>query len=411
MKITILLKLAKLSSLVFFLFNLYTSPLESQSIDSTTQIYITEIMYDPASSNTTVWEYVEIYNADSVAYDLTGCILDDAAGAILDEPNIAQGMIAPFSTAVFYNDDNSLANLQTAWDSTVNFIPVSHWGILNNGGDRVGLWTNVEAYNNRDYSHAVTDVFYDGGGEWPVHNGLGSIELNCEDLTICDLYNGQNWHLNNGATFSQAAGENTAVNHGSPGIFPNPLPLVFANRFEFLPAPLDTGSVGILFGIRVCATDGESIQMDYDKTIVLVDSLSTADYDLVSAAVLSPANGCVNFMISPTSPGKIKLDIGNKDFTNLEATIIIEGEVNSLLELEPLAFSVYPTLVNELMQIVFDEKIKESTRIQVFDIRGQLVFWAELKARTIQSQINVSDLPNGFYFVTVGDGVERFIKM
>lgn len=377
------------------------------------QLFITEIMYDPASSNTTIWEYVEIYNADTVAFDLTGTVLDDMAGSILSSPNVGNQVIPPLTAAVLFNDDNTEEAFKSAWGDTVLFVPVSNWGILNNGGDRVALWCSIEAYSNRDFSTAITSVHYDGGGLWPVHDGIGSIELSCPIPAICDLNEAHNWHLNNGATFSNPVGENMIVNHGSPGIFPNPEPLfsVIANRFEFIPSPPDSGEVEVDFEIRICASDGTDIQTDYEQLITLNDDFSTANYTIESSQTISPIEGCATYNITPHSTGEIRVIIGNDDFERLPATIAIEATSTSIHKAaKPQMYQIFPTIASDFILIKMTDIQTDNGAFTVFNIEGQIVQIHQIEMGISQKLLDISQLSSGIYFIQKGGKTARFMK-
>ena len=376
-------------------------------------LFITEIMYDPASSNTTIWEYVEIYNADTSSFDLSGAVLDDMAGAILSSSNVGNGLIPPLSTVVLFNDDNTLENFQNAWGDSILFIPVSNWGILNNGGDRVALWCSIETYNSRDFDTAITSVYYDGGGIWPVHNGIGAIELSCSLPSTCDLNNGNNWHLNNGATFSNPVGENMLVNHGSPGIFPNPQPLftVVADRFEFIPSPPTLGEVEVDFAIIICATNGTDIQLDYDRVITLNDNFSTANYTIESAQTLHPLKGCVTYNIRPHSIGEIKVIIGNDDFESLPAHISIMTTSTTIIPSNNTQnLNIYPTFATDFLTVEMKKNVHFSTSLKIFDRRGTLVLISPFVVGSSKKTIDISIFSSGIYFVQMGKKVARFFK-
>ena len=110
---------------------------------------ITEIMYDPASPEAD-WEWVEIYNNTGALIDFsaTNYVLDDDDDGHMANANISSGSIAQGATAVLFNAvDNTLAEIQAAWGATVNFIPVTQWTDLANGGDLVAIWPSLAAYN------------------------------------------------------------------------------------------------------------------------------------------------------------------------------------------------------------------------------------------------------------------------
>jgi hypothetical protein len=207
------------------------------------QLLITEVMFNPRSDESAGpdFEWIEVLNTTGATIDfsVTPYYFDDAAGGNLAEPNVTLGSIADLETAVLFSDGLlSIEDMEGIWGDTINFIPVSNWGALNNGtGDTVGLWDNQTAYaadeetgeeGVRGVTMAVASVVYrtDDTGGWPVPDGNGSIWLT--DLSD-DPTNGANWVVaaeNDGFGISynaMAIGDMVEIHPGgdigSPGSF------------------------------------------------------------------------------------------------------------------------------------------------------------------------------------------------
>lgn len=201
-------------------------------------LVISEIMYDPASSEP-AWEWVEIYNNTGSAIDFgaTPYVFDDDDEASLTTANIKSGTIAQGATGVLFNagsGGNTLANMQAAWGAGVNFIPVTAWTDLTNGGDMIAIWSSLAAYLNETQStmsprrtthNAAAVVAYDDNVSlgWPNDNNAGSIFL--ANLTS-NPATPSSWTLsnnNNSSAPQQVLAE--VVDHpggdvGSPGYVP-----------------------------------------------------------------------------------------------------------------------------------------------------------------------------------------------
>ena len=162
-------------------------------------LLITEIMYNPKSEDDD-FEWVEVYNNTGATIDFgaTPYFLDDTSGNAHDAPNVIAGTIADDTAAVLYDSANLSDDLmKAAWGENVNFIGVSNFSSLNNGGDGVGLWTDAAGYATdhaeEEFLDAVSFVVYeDGDNEWPNDNGSASIFLTGLDK---NQQVGANWQL------------------------------------------------------------------------------------------------------------------------------------------------------------------------------------------------------------------------
>jgi hypothetical protein len=155
-------------------------------------LLISEIMYDPASPEP-AWEWVEVFNNTGSAIDFgsTHYVFDDDDDSSLATANITSGMIAQGAAGVLFNasaSGNTLANMQAAWGQGINFIPVTTWTDLTNGGDTVAIWSSLASYLSETQStmsprrtthNAAATVAYDTNASlgWPTNNNAGSIFL------------------------------------------------------------------------------------------------------------------------------------------------------------------------------------------------------------------------------------------
>jgi hypothetical protein len=201
-------------------------------------LVISEIMYDPASTPESDWEWIEVFNNTGALIDFstTKYVLDDDDEASLNAENVTAGSIPQGATGVLYNAAGaSLENMKAAWGENVNFIPVTSWADLTNtGGDTIAIWSSLTAYQDetqlptaprRTTNNALSVVKYlnSAAAGWPTGNDSGSIFM--PNLTAAQS-DGSSW-LRSNATNSgppqQVSGE--AVDHpggdvGSPGFVP-----------------------------------------------------------------------------------------------------------------------------------------------------------------------------------------------
>lgn len=215
-----------------------------------TGLFFTEIMYNPRSggTNEVPWEWVEVFNNTGAAIDFgaTPYVFDDDDDNALTAANITSGVIPNGTGAVLFNASPttgiSLASMQSAWDNGLgtNFIPVSTFTQLAQGGDKLALWPSLSAYSTeattgqgRTFTNAIGQVAYDDDsptvalgvtGTWPTDDGNGSIHI----LSFgTDQSVGDNWALSNevdGISFFATGINGTLTIHsggdlGTPGVF------------------------------------------------------------------------------------------------------------------------------------------------------------------------------------------------
>ena len=153
-------------------------------------LIISEIMYDPASAEP-AWEWVELYNNTGSLIDFSAMpgVFDDIGDASFTSANITSGSIAQGGVGVLFNasaSGSTLENMKAAWGQGVNFIPVTAWTDLANGGDTVAVWSSLAAYQGetqmsttprRTTNNAAAVVAYDNSAAagWPSNNNAGSI--------------------------------------------------------------------------------------------------------------------------------------------------------------------------------------------------------------------------------------------
>ncbi len=167
-------------------------------------VVFTEIMSN-TSLNEGMWEWVEIYNnrGTPIDFNSTPFVFDDDDNADLSGANITSGSLANGTAAVLFDGDAlTLQQIQDAWDpggtNGTNFIPVSNFSGLANGGDTIALWDSFSAYladtniGGRTTANAIATVTYSSGSGWPTSTDGASINLN--DLSA-DPTNSASWDL------------------------------------------------------------------------------------------------------------------------------------------------------------------------------------------------------------------------
>jgi hypothetical protein len=195
---------------------------------------ITEIMYDPASPEP-AWEWVEVHNNTGALIDFSvnNAVFDDDDDAPLTDANITTGVIPQGATAVLFNAEaSSIVEMRSAWGATVNFIPVTDWTDLANGGDLVAIWPSLSAYDaaalpgttspRRSADGTRAAVLYDDVAmSWPNNDNSHSIELTSGGANPAEP---ASWQLSAGRAPMQVTAtltDHTGGDIGSPGVVPS----------------------------------------------------------------------------------------------------------------------------------------------------------------------------------------------
>ena len=169
--------------------------------------------------------------------------MDDNDSPILDfdEPNVNSGSIAAGALGVFFNDTVvSLPDMEAIWELNapdgveINFIPVTNWSALANGGDLVGLWAEgnyatdktagSSVTTNAESSVVYTNDHLDEVDPWPNDNNSSSIYLAVHDG---NPNIGASWGLSSSSTFFNPGGifadviDHDGGDQGSPGFVPS----------------------------------------------------------------------------------------------------------------------------------------------------------------------------------------------
>lgn len=208
---------------------------------ASTGLLITEVMYNPNSSDAS-WEWVEVLNNTGSTIDMAGYVFDDDDNDDVLAANIAAGTIADGEVAVLYNGDElTQQNMEDAWGTGINFIAVTEFTALTNGGDTIGIWSSLTDYQTetmtgqgRTVDNAVASLTYDNNEfDWPDDDGSASIYLTDLDGTNANgtMADGLLWDLAGefltdtisfnafAVPLEGAQPDNSGSDVGSPGFF------------------------------------------------------------------------------------------------------------------------------------------------------------------------------------------------
>lgn len=206
--------------ILFFCFGLFIAAVSSQ-------VLITEIMYNPPEPGTDTLEYIELYNAGSGNVNLSGWQF--SSPITFTFPDITLG---PGQYLVICRNE---AYFQQLFGS----IPVLQWtsGALSNSGSMLTLFNAAGS--------PVTTVSYTNTGPWPGGKANG----NGASIVLCDLIGGQNdpanWKAAQTATgiFHYGVELLANPNAASGCLFPNEKGLLLTGVFDA--QPQNAGAKGV----------------------------------------------------------------------------------------------------------------------------------------------------------------------
>ena len=80
--------------------------------------------------------------------------------------------------------------------------------------------------------------------------------------------------------------------------------------------------------------------------------------------------------------------------------------INSTNELEQNALKIFPNPTQDILNLAYDETLKIE-RVNIFDFQGQLIKLLQVENQI--SQIEISDIPNGVYFIKIETRNGQFV--
>lgn len=160
----------------------------------------------------------------------------------------------------------------------------------------------------------------------------------------------------------------------------------------------------------------------YDSQGQLVDYCFTDQNEDFEFPDLSPGNYLVTGEETGLTADMINVYLGQNDtVSNLIITLNNKSITGFFLlknEVEEHRFTVYPNPANDFIVINLDEHtISTNLNLRIYDLHGRLVNEQTLSSGfSTKSKINISQLPEGLYFIQLSDNLEnkftkvRFIK-
>jgi len=188
------------------------------------QVLITEIMYNPASSERSPndVEWVEVYNAGNQAVDIAGWYLADEDGRTAAVPSGVS--LKPRQALVLVPGVQTAEHFRAAWGTEAVVVPLGGWGLPGKFNLANDPSPENEVLMLRDGSNAIVDeVNFDDEGEWPGDVPPGpSIYLVSSKLDAAANDSGSSWARStdgkDGSKTNRLRADFDGVDCGSPGV-------------------------------------------------------------------------------------------------------------------------------------------------------------------------------------------------
>ncbi len=352
----------KKSLLILFLLPLLTFYANAQC--NVSGVIISSILIDPNGPNfnndtdgdgtaETEDEFVEICNTSAATVDIGGWTINDNSGAGPDFTFPVGTMLAPGECAILVQD----------WDPGTPpagvFSRESGGGWLNNGGDNVFLSDGV----------TTCEVSY---GSTSCTSGAS-----CED-----------WGGDVDGCILTAVGPQC------------PLPVSLVN-FD---ATLQNESVK-LFWRTASEEDNDFFAIEHST-----DGINYTEIDLVDGAGTSSLRNDYSYTHRFPAKGNNYYRLAQVDYNRRVSYSPVEVVALSKGEL----FSLFPTITNDKINLVFAEKLSKDAQIEVYNLAGQKVLQNQMEGGLSTSVLELADLQSGHYFVRIQEAGQvqsaRFVK-
>ncbi len=155
----------------------------------------------------------------------------------------------------------------------------------------------------------------------------------------------------------------------------------------------------------------DTVTVQFYNNNAYVDSWSWNFGDLGTANTKDP-----NHIYTDTGIYNVELIVTHGscvDTANTTLTVLLgTGMGNN--EIKEIGFKLYP---NPTTNTLFVEMTPKSPKgdlknknLQIIDIKGKVVLSTSLRGQSPKQSVDISDLPNGVYFVKIGKQTERFVK-
>ena len=384
---------------LLLLFSLFLIPAASA------QLVVTEIMYNPGSSEASPVdvEWIEIANTTASPVDLSAYRIGDSADNAYADMT---GILPAFGIAVVIG--TTTANFEGAWGDVdgpgsviVVEIPTANWPGYSNSPSG----TNESVAIQRISDDALIDeVFFDDSGDWPGDDGVGSIYLTTTNAAIIatgtvDNDVGTNWAISAagmGGAFASVASPGddpfSAGDIGSPGT---------VNSSSVLPVELTAftatanGNVADLRWETASETNntGFEVQMDGGSGFSFVDFVQGAGTTLEATSYA--------FRVADLAAGSYRFRLKQVDLDGaFEFSPVVELSIGSS---QAFALTAGPNPFRQSASISLQVATAQDVTVAVYDLLGRSVarlFEGAMDADQSRTfSVDGSDLAPGLYVV------------
>jgi hypothetical protein len=323
--------------------------------------------------------------------------------AITYNSTLDQIMFSAHNLSEIYIIDHSTTTAQAATHTGGNH---------NKGGDFLYRWGNPQAYNHGTSTdqklfqqHNPTWIpagFKDAGNIMIFNNGVGRSGGNSASVDIIAQ------PVDANGNYTSPTGTNQFAPSAAYWSYSANPPSSFFTPVMGSAQRLSNGNT------IICeATSGNFFEIDSNKNTLWQYINPVSSSGAIAQGTTSTTLGCFRCtLFEPTFAGFIahSLIASQPIELNPLSPSICDTLNSGITEIEntKTAFEIYPNPCEEKL-FVNSYWLLENTKIEVFDLLGRKIFQQQIVNQKSQI-INVENLPNGIYFIQVGNETKKFIK-
>lgn len=254
-------------------------------------------------------------------------------------------------------------------------------------------------------------MVFDYDGEFLIYDAFNELNSNFGenldywDISFIRVWDKTNNRFGDGLTLSLFTGLEEDISIGNPAIAKNSPCVIafdyidaFENANILLGYNYETNQLETIFNNSILSFPSYSVKDDAILFDTRVDNTRTLALRELAPDKISPKDEFFFQFVDGGSLG-VWFALGNRS-------------LSSTTQLSNQSISIFPTLVQDQLNVAIENPISKAVQIRIVDVLGNVVH--QITTRQLQSDLNLSHLPTGTYFIEVDFGtakiVDRLVK-